>query len=229
MYSQDFAPAEAVYAPSSDGLMLGLPPLLIAGLLILLLAAGALGWWIGRRPGKTADSAAQAIWKKVDGAIRTAMTAHSEVLADRAEALRRTVQDQLGKTLALAGGLAALKDLNDALGHGTPDDHAGDHDEHEGHGHASTPHEGDDHHDEASQPAASGVHIERADKVVIHNPPRPNPPPHSPKPPKPAQTEAERRDAIRKAISALNDHWRLKEARIAEIEAAHAELSGRRV
>ncbi len=218
MYSQDFATADAVFEPVPEGLVLGLPPLLLLLLLILLLAAGSLGWWVGRRPRRDSDSAATAIWKAVDEAIRAAMTAHSDVLADKARGLRRIIQDRLGKTLALTAGFHPLAALDHALGdvHPAVDDHG------KGHGPEPKP-TPDDPHDGNPDVQTPGVLIEKASRVVIHPPATSRD--RSPAPPAPPPTEAQRRDAIRKAISDLNDHWRLKEARIADIEAAHRELS----
>jgi hypothetical protein len=230
MYSQDFATSDAVFEPAQEALLLGVPPLLLLFGLALLAAAGLFGWWLGRRPRKQAVSAASAIWKAVDDAIRATMTAHSDALADRAATLRRTVHDRLGATLTLTGGLSPLDALDKALkgppAHTAHDDHTDGHGP--GHGHDEHAAHDGDHPDEPEAPSTPGVLIEHADRVVIHQPAapreerRPTPPPPSP------PTEAQRRDAIRKAVSDLNDHWRLRDARIAEIEAAHRELSAAR-
>lgn len=233
MMSQDFAPADSFYEPAQDGLVLGVPPLLLAFLLILLLAAGLLGWWLGQKPRNAAGHDGPAIWKAVDEAIRATMTAHSNSLVDRAHDLQRVIQNRLGKTLALGAGFAPLAALDEALAdpagdhghghdHGHGPDHGGSHDKHDAHA-------DDAHADKTDLTAARGIVIERASHVVIHQPPRrPTPArPTTPSTPAPPPTEAQRRDAIRKAVSDLNDHWRLKEARIDEIAAAHRELSAR--
>ena len=225
-YSQDFSPAEAVFTPASDGLMLDVPPLvLIIGLLLLLLA-GYAGWMLARRRQPTSDSAAASIWKAIDDAIRAAMTAHSDSLRDKARSLTHVIDDRLGKTLALTGGLRALKSLATALDEAPHDDgHAGGHDE--DHGPPRPGSHGDDHDPHDVNVAGSTVVIERARDIVIHAPAQPAMTgPHEPA--RPAPTEAERRHKIRQAVSDLNDHWRLKDARIAEIAAAHRELSAPR-
>lgn len=224
-YSQDFQPAETVFTPASDGLILDVPPLILVIGLLLLLLAGYAGWLLAQRRQPASASAAAAIWKDIDEAIRAAMTAHSDSLRDKARALTRTIEKRLGKTLELTGGLTALEALDDALDEAPHDNgHGGSHDD--GHAPGHTGGHNDDHeaHDEDGH--ASTVVIERARHVVIHATSPIPPPVHEP--PRPAPTEAERRLKIREAVSELNDHWRLKEARIAEIEAAHRELSAPR-
>lgn len=232
MAPQEFAPAETFYEPVQDTLVLGLPPLLLVFGLLLLLGAGILGWWLGRRPVKAPGSAANSIWKAIDEAIRNAMTAHSDGLVERARELRRVIDNRLGKTLALTASFAPLKALDDALA--GPSTHGHDHGHDHARGHGADDHTTAAHDDAHAEPTethtAHGVVIEKASQVVIHQPPprptRPTPPP-APPPPAPP-TEAQRRDAVRKAVSDLNDHWRLKDARVAEIEAAHTELSAPR-
>lgn len=226
-YAQDFQPAEAVFAPASDGLILDVPPLVLGIGLLLLLLAGYAGWMLAQRRQPTSASAAAAIWKDIDEAIRAAMTAHSDSLRDKARALTRTIEIRLGRTLTLTGGLSALETLDAALDEASHDDgHGGGHDDDHGPGHAGGHHDDHDVHD--LDTSGSTVVIERARHVVIHAPASaPAPAPAHDKP-KPVPTEAERRQTIRQAVSDLNDHWRLKEARIAEIEAAHRELSAPR-
>jgi hypothetical protein len=158
---------------------------------------------------------------------RAAMTAHSDALRDKARHLTREIDARLGKTLTLAGGLTAFEKLRAALDEESQD-HSHDAGHSDGHApdHASANHDDLDTHD--IDASGSTVVIERARHVVIHAPgPAPAPAPGHDKH-KPVPTEAERRQAIRQAVSDLNDHWRLKEARIAEIEAAHRELSAPR-
>ena len=230
-YAQDFQPAEAVFTPVSDGLILDVPPLVLGSGLLLLILAGYAGWMLAQRRQPTSASAAAAIWKDIDEAIRAAMTAHSDSLRDKARALTRTIETRLGRTLTLTGGLTGLEKLDAALDE-APHDHA--HGGAHGGAHADAHHDAhapghpvghdDDHETHDVEASGSTVVIERARHVVIH---APAPTPAHDKP-KPLPTEAERRQAIRQAVSDLNDHWRLKEARIAEIEAAHRELSAPR-
>ncbi|CAL1690538.1 hypothetical protein MMB232_00665 [Brevundimonas subvibrioides] len=226
-YAQDFQPAEAVFTPAADGLILDVPPLMLGIGLLLLLLAGYAGWRLARHRQPTSASAAAAIWKDIDEAIRAAMTAHSDSLRDRARALTRTIETRLGRTLTLTGGLTALEALDAALDEAPHDGgHGGHHDDPHAPVHPAGDH--DEPEDAAIDASGSTVVIERARHVVIHAP-APTPAPGHDKPrPRPAPTEAERRQAIRHAVSDLNDHWRLKEVRIAEIEAAHRELSAPR-
>jgi hypothetical protein len=224
-YSQDFPPAADVYSPLPDQLALGLPPLLLGLMILVLLAAGLAGWVLGHRRQTPGSSDGAAIWKAIDDDIRAAMTAHSDGLRDKATALSRTVEARLGRTLALTGGLKAFSALKTALKDPEPAAHASDH----GVSNAAAPSHDADHatnkHDTELHLAA--VVIERASQVVIHSPPPPTGAASGGhEPPKPP-TEAEQRDAIRKALSELNDWWRLKDARIAEIEAVHRELSAK--
>lgn len=234
-YSQDFPPADAVYAPASDGLMLDLPPLVLVIGLLLLLLAGYAGWMLAQRRQPTSASAAAAIWKDIDEAIRAAMTAHSDVLRDKARTLIRVIENRLGRTLALANGLEPLTRLEGALREtqhdaGEGHDHDQGHGEGHEHGDGADPHA--ETHDAPATPEGAGststVLIERVGTVIVQSPPSTRTGTSRPPTVPPAPTEGERRARVRQAVSDLNDHWRHKDARIAEIEAAHRELSAPR-
>ena len=156
----------------------------------------------------------------------------TQIFGSRNDRLLKTYRKSIERIAALETGLEKL----DAALDEAPHDHA--HGGAHGGAHADAHHDAhapghpvghdDDHETHDVEASGSTVVIERARHVVIHAPaPTPAPTPAHDKP-KPLPTEAERRQAIRQAVSDLNDHWRLKEARIAEIEAAHRELSAPR-
>jgi hypothetical protein len=96
-----------------------LPPVLLAGLVLVALLAGLFGWWLGdrRRP---SDDPSEHIYKAIRKSVDAAQAAqHDDVIA-RTRALRKTIDTHLGGVLALSGGLATLcAALDKALdGHG---------------------------------------------------------------------------------------------------------------
>jgi len=225
-YPADFS-AGADLAPVDPTLMLGLPPLLLALLLIVALGFLALGWALGRlRP--TEEDTAPGLWKAIDTPLQTAMKANSDHLPGAARTVKSVIEARLGPVLTLAGGLsgplhqiaAALDDGHSAHGHDGAhghDDHSHDTDHagHAPHDDAATTH--DAHH---PGHAASGVTVIQTGTVVL-TPPAPG----KSKPPQPAPTPAERLAALRQAVVALNDHWGRKDERLADLRAARRALN----
>lgn len=119
MYPEDFSTADAAYAPVSDGLFVGVSPLLFVMLLLLLAAAAFVGWWLGRGSGQRdrGDEGAPAeIHKAILAASSAAMAASSNDLKARAQALRDKIADLLGPVLDVAKGVSpAVKALDEAL------------------------------------------------------------------------------------------------------------------
>lgn len=236
-YPADFS-AGADLAPVEPTLMLGLPPLLLALLLIVALGFLALGWAIGRlRP--TEEDTAPGLWKAIDTPLQTAMKANSDQLPGAARIVKSVIEARLGPVLTLNGGLSGpLRQIAAALGdshgnHGHGDHGHGDqgHDGgHDDHGHDADPGHGHDHghHDaalahDAPHPghAAPGVTVIQTGSVLL----APSSPPHRPAPAKPAPTPAQRLAALRQAVSDLNDHWCRKDERLADLRAARRALN----
>lgn len=236
MDATDFRAAEAFYEPQSPDLWLSLSPALVLVLLLLGAAAFLGGLWLGRRR-RPAEDATADVWKAIDGACQAAMKANSDALPDKARALRQAVEDRLGPVLRLSDGLAKpVKALDEALKARVAVDPAdkpshGDHGHGPGHGAApaavtvvsnshvvikdgraaAKPHEdkpGD--HDGAHGPATKDGH---------HGPAKPHEPPRMRD-----MTVEERADALRRAVSRLNDHWCQKAVRLAELRAARRAL-----
>lgn len=121
MAPQEFAPAETFYEPVQDTLVLGVPPMLFVFGLILLLAAGLLGWWLGREQvgssgGTDADRAPADIHKAILTASSAAMAASSNDLKSKAQDLHNLVERLLGPVLIVAKGLTPpMKGLAEAL------------------------------------------------------------------------------------------------------------------
>lgn len=234
-YGPDFATADPANAPLDAPLYLGADPVMWAALILLLLAAVLLGWFLGARGGPKTGDATASIWKAIDGAAKEAMKADDSALRGRAEHLLGVVDNRLGKTLALAGGKeglsACVKALRAAVdgklpekpkdGHDAP---KADHDKaHDGHGH-------DDKHDEDHGHGSTAGAVAAAANITINvAPPAPAKPDHDHHPapaPRKEMTVREQTDALRLAVAAFNEHWRHEKARVRDLRAALTELSG---
>lgn len=228
-YPADF-PADRVYEPVQPEVFLWVDPLIIGALLLAALLIAAFAWWIGRTQAGREPDAAESIWKAIDDAIKAAMKADNHGIAGKAQALRDVIDRRLGKTLKLAGGLK-LKALDEALkgrapadGHGHGGGHApGGHAAHAAH----TPSEVADGHGTGSASAAAAAANITIVTVTPGTATTHEPPVHPPHTPEHRElTASERNNALRLAVADLNEHWRDKAARIGELRAAHAELSG---
>lgn len=227
-YPADFS-AGADLTPIEPTLMLGLPPLLLALLLIVALGFLALGWALGRlRP--TEQDTAPGLWKAVDTPLQTAMKANSDQLPGAARTLKAVVDDRLGPVLKLTRDLSGpLDQIAEALGEGHGG-HGHGHD-HDDHGHDDHAHGGPDHdpapaHGDAPAPdvhheTTAAVTVIQTGTVVLTPPPTTTPKPSTKCPP----TPAERLATLRQAVVALNDHWGQKDRRLKDIRAARSALN----
>ena len=115
-YGADFATADPANAPLDPVIFIGAEPAFWAGILLALLAALFFGWYQGNRASRNRADAAHAIWQAIHDATRSAMGADDNALKGKAEALRKVIEERLGKTLKLAGGLSGrIKKLDDAI------------------------------------------------------------------------------------------------------------------
>lgn len=235
-YGADFATADPANAPLDAPILLGADPVLWGALILLLLAAALLGWFLGSRSGPKGGDASSDIWKAIDGAAKDAMKADDSALKGRAEHLLSVVDKKLGKTLALAGGKGGLSACVTALRgavEGKLKDKPKDdkHDAHPpkgDHGEGHDDKHGDDHdaHGPTSSVGAAAANI------TINVAPSPAPEkqshdPHHPAPePRKEMTVREQTDALRLAVAAFNEHWRHRDARTRALQAALSELSG---
>lgn len=246
-YGADFATADPANAPLDAPIFIGADPTLWGVLILLLAAATLLGWWFGARSVARRPDAARSIWEAIDEAAKDAMKADDNALKGRAEHLLKVVNNRLGRTLALAKGLSKnVGRLQKAVDGKVEDDHGGGHagghgGGHGGHGshgaHAHTPaHGAHDAHAErvlkpagasaSSAAAASAVTVITVGPAAVH-PPAESAPAHHDHHAEPREmTQREQTDALRLAVAAFNQHWRDEQSRIAELRAAHAELSG---
>lgn len=238
-YGADFATADPANAPLDAPIYLGADPVLWGALILLLLAAGLLGWFLGSRSGPKGGDGSASIWKAIDGAAKDAMKADDSALRGRAEHLLTVVDARLGKTLALAGGkdglsacFAALRGAVDGKPADKPrDDHGKDHDVGHGHDDKHGDRPADDHGHDAHVPT-SNVGATAANitiNVAPTTPTRPDKPDHDHKPapaPRKEMTVREQTDALRLAVAAFNEHWRHRDARTGALRAALSELSG---
>lgn len=115
-YGADFANADPANAPLDPTIMIGADPFFWGAILLLITAALFAGYFFGARSRSHRADAAHAIWKAIHDAARSAMGADDNALKGKAEALRKVIDERLGKTLKLAGGLSArIKKLDDAI------------------------------------------------------------------------------------------------------------------
>ena len=251
MYPDDFTTPDAAFAPVSDGLFLGVSPLLALLCLIVLAGVAALAWRMGRGsgPGDRGDDGAPAeIHKAILAASSAAMAASSNDLRGRAQALRDRIHDLLGPVLDVAKGVApAVKALEEALKAERKAETR------LAHGHApSVPArdcacgKADACTCKTSSPASAApvtvnqVYIGGApvastgcDCKGTHKPDCGHGPSntHGPAPEKTpvplAMTGPEQVEALSRAVRQFHDHWLDGPARIREMEAARAALSRR--
>ena len=234
-YGSDFVTADPADAPLEAPLLVGADPVLWLALGLLLLAAGLFGWWLGARSRSREGDATAAIWKAVDKAAKEAMKADDHALRGRTQHLLETLDQRLGRTLAVAvagqeeddglgdrvgalraavGGRQRRDRRPDRGGRDQPDvvPAPGDHDR------AAAP---DEHGAGGAQPPnlASAITINVSGGAGEGG----AEPRH---PPRREMTAREQTDALRLAVAAFNEHWRHEARRIAELRAALAELAG---
>lgn len=235
-YGADFANADPANAPLNGPLFIGADPFFWGAILLGLIAALLLGWYLGARSSPHRADAAHAIWKAVHDAARSAMGADDNALKGKAEALRKVIDERLGKTLKLAGGLSArIKKLDDAIagkgpvqpggggggsGGQSPQRAAGGQGGDAGQGESGKGGSGGGGGGAAAAAAASVT------VVTIGGPATATPAPPSTSPPAIGDlSHREQTDALRLAVAAFNQHWRDEAARVGELRDAHAELS----
>jgi hypothetical protein len=236
-YGADFANADPANAPLDPTIMIGADPFFWGAILLLIAAALFAGYFFGARSRSHRADAALSIWKAIHDAARSAMGADDNALKGKAEALRKVIDERLGKTLKLAGGLSArIKKLDDAIagkgpvqpgggGHAVPQASGG-------HGGAPGSDKG---HGDSGQAGSGGggggggaaAAAAASVTVVTIGGPTPTAAPSQP-PASPTVgdlSHREQTDALRLAVAAFNQHWRDEAARVGELRAAHAELS----
>lgn len=234
-YGADFANADPANAPLDPTIMIGADPFFWGAILLGLAAALLLGWYLGARSNSHRSDAAHAIWKAVHDAARSAMGAEDNALRGRAEALRKVIDERLGKTLKLAGGLSGrIKKLDDAIaGKGPAQPGGGQTPPRAGGGQQGAP--GNDtaqgesgHGGNGGGGGGGGAAAAAASVTVvtIGGPATTAPTSTPPTPPTVRDlNHREQTDALRLAVAAFNQHWRDEGARVGELRDAHAELS----
>lgn len=230
-YGADFANADPANAPLDPTIMIGADPFFWGAILLGLAAALLLGWYLGAQSISRRADAAHAIWKAIHDAARSAMGADDNALKGRAEALRKVIDERLGKTLKLAGGLSGrIKKLDDAIAGKGPAQPGGN----SGQTPPRSAEGGESAGGESGQGGSGGggggggaaAAAASVTVVTIGGPTAPvQPTPTSPPPTVRDLNHREQTDALRLAVAAFNQHWRDEAARVAELRDAHAELS----
>jgi len=238
-YPSDFQPVDSAALEAVDsGVLLGLDPLLILILAALLLGVAALAWVLGRRQLRAEPDAAESIWRAIDDAIQGAMRANTDSIPGKARHLRSVIDHRLGAVLGLTGGVSdSVEALDDALAGRRPehDDHArGGHHEAAAaptapahvtvvsnshvvikgdrvktddvdHGHEASDHGKGHGHDDTHKASHTEGHAGHGHSAPL--------------------TRQQEADALRAAVSRLNDHWGQKVERTRQLRAAYRALS----
>lgn len=223
-YDADFSNADPANLPTDGSLFVSLPPVVWFAVIVLALAAFALGSMLASRRAARKGDAGASIWKAIDDAAKAAMKADGDALPGKAAALKRTIESRLGRTLALAGGLSAsLKALNLALEGRPAEAHGHDDHGHDDHGHDGAHGDGhDDGHGADAHPAPTAAASGASASVTIIVPGGGHAQPHTAH----HLSAAERNRALRNAVADINEHWRHRPQRLAEMSDALAELAG---
>ena len=241
-FSPEFGGAVAGFEPVSRPLFLGVDPMLAAFALLLLLIVGAAAWWLGKIEGARngPDTAPAEIHKMVLEASQSALAAPSNLIHQKAQALRAMIDSLLGPVLVVANGLgSAVKKLDEALKGEVKDESPA---KPATQGHAATSPSGCSCGHEAkpgactcgAAPAAAAANALAFNHVTIvgltptacapaastcATPPAPD------KPKTRKMAHEEQVEALAKAVRAFHDHWSQSDARIRELKAARAALS----
>lgn len=235
MQATDFqGPADAAFAPVDPPVFFSLPPMMLAGLILLLAVVALLAWFARDWTTTPASDPCEDIYDRIRKASDAAVKARRDEVVPAARKLVETVEGRLGGILALASGLGgAVKKIKGLLDGRRPEGHGPGHDDAHG-GHApATPagpvfvntgsmvvHAGgeppaaDDHKDDhkpADKPhgAAHGGghdkgHDKHKDEPLDH------------------KTQV---DLLRAEVHAFADHWADKSARLGELRRARADLT----
>lgn len=238
-FSPEFGTAAQGYESVGSPLFLGLDPLLAALLALVLVVVGAAAWWFGKIEGAKdgPDAAPAEIHKVVLEASQSALAAPSNLLHQRAQALRAVIEALLGPVIVVANGLgSAVKKLDEALKGEVKDEspakpaaqvHTAAQPSvctcgHEARPGACTC---------GAAPAAAAANALAFNHVTVigvgpHPAPLPPaPPPAADKPKTRKMSHEEQVEALAKAVRAFHDHWSQSDARIRELKAARAALS----
>jgi len=256
MYPSDFNAAESVYAPVEDTLFLGLPPLLAALLVLLILAVAAGAYMMGQRRlgqsgGSDADKAPAEIYEVILRYASAARAASSNELKQKAEVLDRKIEEYLGPVIVVGKELGGLVKALKQAGEGKIDEPAKPeprHDHEPGHkscacGGAGTPRGctcgGGHGHPATAQPVSINqiyiggtpvAHSSGHDHAAHEAEPPKGDKPEAKSEPKTVKRDLSHREqveALDKAVRALNDYWLDRDKRIAELKAAQAALNRR--
>ncbi len=238
-FSPEFGTAAQGYESVGSPLFLGLDPLLAALLVLLLVVIGAVAWWFGRIEGAKdgPDKAPAEIHKVVLEASQSALAAPSNLIHQRAQALRAVIDTLLGPVIVVANGLgSAVKKLDEALKGEVKDESPA---KPAAQVHTAAQPSGCTCGHEAKPgactcggaPAAAAASALAFNHVTVigvgpHPAPLPPAPPAAADKPKTRKLSHEEQvEALAKAVRAFHDHWSQSEVRIRELKAARAALS----
>ncbi|WP_417231601.1 hypothetical protein [Brevundimonas sp.] len=197
------------FEPVTPDVFFSLPPMLVAGFLLLLVLVMVLTWFARDLFGRNDPDAAEVIWTAINAACQSAMAANSDQLLARAKALRETINARLGPVLTLTGDFnKPLAVLDKAITGKTTDERAA-----KTAGGACTPH--------LTVLQNSQIVVEGKDSAA---PPAADSARSSPPATDRDMTDAERASALRSAIGAFHDHWSHRALRVGELRRARRAL-----
>lgn len=244
MEPTDFqGPADAAFAPVDPPVFFSLPPMMLAGLILLLAVVALLAWFARDWTTPAANDPCDDIYDRVRKATEAAVKARRDEVVPAARKLVETVDARLGGVLGLAAGLGGpVKKLKGLLDGKRPEGHGAGHGGGHGHGH-------DDAHGGHAPATPAGPVFVNTGSMVVHagggdahvhdehkDEHKPDDKPHGgghggahdkghdkhKDEPLDHKTQV---DLLRAEVHAFADHWADKSARLAELRRARADLT----
>lgn len=227
-------PADSAFNAIDPPVFFSLPPMMLAGLVLLLLAVALIAWFARDWTTTPAEDPCDDIYDRIRKASEAAVKARRDEVVPAARKLVEVLEGRLGGVLALAAGLGGpVKKIKGLLDGKRPEGHGGGH----GPGH-------DDAHGGHAPATPAGPVFVNTGSMVVHAGGEPSAPDdhkdeHKPDKPhggghdkgghdkhkdEPLDHKAQV-DLLRAEVHAFADHWADKSARLGELRRARADLT----